>query len=133
MSVINSIAAWYSRTPTSEICWIAFGFLGQLIFTGRMVLQWIASERRGESYVPLSFWYCSLIGGWILLVYAIYRRDPVIICGQMLGVVVYGRNLVFIHRKLRADAQQPTPQQPDLQVIPMPDRPTPAIPTRRAG
>lgn len=108
----------------SEAFWIAFGFLGQLIFTGRMVLQWIASERRGESYVPLSFWYCSLVGGWILLVYAIYRRDPVIICGQMLGVVVYSRNLVFIHRKLRRERLEPQPN-----VIPIGDRAT----TRKAG
>ena len=81
------------------VFWLVVGFGGQLLFTARMVVQWIASERRRESIVPISFWYLSLSGGWMLLIYAIYRRDPVIIFGQVLGVVVYSRNLILIHRR----------------------------------
>jgi lipid-A-disaccharide synthase-like uncharacterized protein len=88
--------------------WLIVGFTGQALFTCRFLVQWIASERQGESVMPLAFWYFSLSGGWLLLLYAIYRRDPVIITGQVLGVVVYARNLVLIHRKRRAErAEEP--------------------------
>lgn len=83
---------------TTEAIWIGIGFLGQGLFFGRWVVQWIASERTAESRVPISFWYMSLIGGLITLTYAIYRMDPVFIAGQSVGSVVYLRNLVLIHR-----------------------------------
>ncbi|GKS66132.1 hypothetical protein YTPLAS72_34360 [Nitrospira sp.] len=83
---------------TTETIWIGIGFLGQGLFFGRWVVQWIASERTAESRVPISFWYMSLIGGLITLTYAIYRMDPVFIAGQSIGSVVYIRNLVLIHR-----------------------------------
>lgn len=82
----------------TETIWIGIGFLGQGLFFGRWVVQWIASERTAESRVPISFWYMSLIGGLITLTYAIYRMDPVFIAGQSIGSVVYIRNLVLIHR-----------------------------------
>lgn len=84
---------------TPEHWWLAVGFAGQAVFTARVVVQWIASEKKGESIVPIAYWYLSTIGGMMLLVYALYRRDPVIISGQLFGVVVYGRNLVLIHRR----------------------------------
>lgn len=87
-----------------ETIWIGIGFLGQGLFFGRWVVQWIASERTAESRVPISFWYMSLIGGLITLTYAIYRKDPVFIAGQSIGSVVYIRNLVLIHR---ADPTKP--------------------------
>ena len=83
---------------TTETIWITIGFLGQGLFFGRWVVQWIASERSAESRVPISFWYLSLIGGLITLAYAIYRRDPVFIAGQGVGAFVYIRNLILIHR-----------------------------------
>ena len=82
----------------TETIWIGIGFLGQGLFFGRWLIQWIASERSAESRVPIAFWYMSLIGGLITLAYAIYRMDPVFISGQGLGSVVYLRNLVLIHR-----------------------------------
>lgn len=83
---------------STETIWIGIGFLGQGLFFGRWVVQWIASERNAESRVPISFWYMSLVGGLITLTYAIYRMDPVFIAGQSVGSVVYLRNLVLIHR-----------------------------------
>ena len=71
----------------------------------RFLVQWIASERKGESVVPLSFWFFSLGGGLTLLVYAIYRRDPVFILGQGAGLFVYSRNLYLIQRKGRQLAE----------------------------
>lgn len=92
-----------------ETIWIGIGFLGQGLFFGRWVVQWIASERTSESRVPISFWYMSLIGGLITLTYAIYRMDPVFIAGQSVGAVVYIRNLVLIHRTGHAKST-PGPQ-----------------------
>ena len=86
--------------------WLAVGFGGQALFTSRFLVQWIASERRGESILPVAFWYLSLGGGLLLLIYAISRVDPVIITGQALGVVVYGRNLVLVHRKRARDRER---------------------------
>ena len=79
--------------------WILVGLLGQLFFTSRFLVQWIASERAGRSIVPQVFWLFSLAGGVLLLVYALWRRDPVFIAGQSAGLVVYLRNLMLIARQ----------------------------------
>ena len=79
--------------------WILVGLLGQLFFTSRFLVQWIASERAGRSIVPQVFWLFSLSGGVLLLVYALWRRDPVFIAGQSAGLVVYLRNLMLIARQ----------------------------------
>ena len=81
-----------------EKLWLALGLMAQLAFTGRFLVQWITSERRGRSVVPRTFWYLSLSGATLLLLYAIHRRDPVFILGQSFGLLVYSRNLVLIHR-----------------------------------
>jgi len=85
-----NVASWF------EFWWVVFGLTGQLMFTGRFLVQWIASERAKKSVVPVAFWYFSIAGGVILLAYAIYRLDPVFILGQSLGVFIYGRNLWLI-------------------------------------
>ena len=90
---------------TAEHFWLTIGLLGQAFFSMRFLVQWIASERKGESIVPLSFWFFSLGGGLTLLVYAIYRRDPVFIIGQGAGLFVYSRNLYLIQRKGRPLAE----------------------------
>jgi len=81
--------------------WIAVGFIGQVMFFGRFLVQWVAAERRGESIVPVSFWYLSIAGGLVLLAYAVHRGDPVFMAGQAIGSVVYVRNLMLIRRKRR--------------------------------
>lgn len=81
---------------TVEIVWIGVGLLGQALFGSRFLVQWIASERRGRSHIPLAFWYLSIAGGATLLAYAIYRADPVFILGQSTGVFIYARNLYLI-------------------------------------
>jgi len=83
---------------SAELLWVLFGLFGQLMFTGRFLVQWIASERAKKSVIPVVFWYFSLAGGMILLSYAIYRKDPVFILGQSLGVFIYCRNLWLIHK-----------------------------------
>jgi len=73
--------------------WMCLGVVGQALFSGRFLVQWIASERTGRSVLPVAFWYFSLLGGTALLIYAIHRRDPVFIFGQAAGLLVYARNL----------------------------------------
>jgi lipid-A-disaccharide synthase-like uncharacterized protein len=87
---------------TSPIGWQVVGFLGQGVFTARFLVQWVASEKRGASVVPLAFWWLSIAGGFSLLVYAIHRRDPVFVVGQSMGMVVYARNLVLVARGRKA-------------------------------
>lgn len=79
--------------------WLVFGFLGQTMFTMRFIVQWIASEKRKESVIPVAFWYFSLAGGLILLAYAIRQMDPVFILAYLLNPIIYFRNLYFIYKK----------------------------------
>ncbi len=79
--------------------WIILGLAGQLMFTLRFVIQWIASERRKESVVPIEFWFLSIAGSSILLAYAIHIRDPIFILGQSCGTFIYFRNLTLIYKK----------------------------------
>ena len=82
-----------------EILFLSIGFIGQGFFASRFIFQWIYSERKGESSIPLIFWYLSIFGGIGLLTYAIFRKDPVIISGQLFGLLIYTRNLILIYRK----------------------------------
>ncbi len=84
--------------------WVLLGFAAQALFTMRFLVQWIASERAGHSVIPVAFWMFSIGGGLLLLVYALYRKDPVFIAGQAFGVFVYLRNLYFVMRD-----RKPTP------------------------
>jgi lipid-A-disaccharide synthase-like uncharacterized protein len=83
---------------TTEHVWLGIGLLGQALFSARFLVQWIATERKRRSVVPRQFWYFSVGGGLTLLAYAIYRLDPVFIVGQAAVLLVYSRNLYFIHR-----------------------------------
>lgn len=82
---------------TIDILWLGIGLFGQALFSMRFLVQWLRSERAGRSVVPIAFWYLSLGGGLLLLSYAIHRRDPVFIIGQLTGVIVYLRNLQLIY------------------------------------
>lgn len=79
--------------------WTAFGLLGQVFFTGRFLVQWIVSERKGKSVVPIHFWILSLLGSTLLLTYAIGIGDPVFILGQSFGSIVYIRNLMLLNKR----------------------------------
>ncbi len=78
--------------------WLALGLIGQAAFFSRFLVQWISSERAGRSIVPVAFWYLSLAGSGLLLVYAIHRQEPVFMAGMMLGGLVYVRNLVLLRQ-----------------------------------
>jgi len=84
--------------------WVIVGFCGQVLFSARFVLQWLASEKARRSVVPTAFWYLSLGGSAVLLAYAIHRADPVFIAGQAGGLVIYLRNLFLIRKAVVAGA-----------------------------
>src|SRR5436309_1362597 len=91
------LSAWF----TVDHIWLAIGFLGQMLFASRFIIQWFKSELVGRSVIPVSFWYCSVGGGVVLLAYAVYKMDPVFITGQGMGLFVYARNLFLISRERR--------------------------------
>jgi len=84
--------------------WLVLGLVAQLLFFLRFFIQWIATEKRKTSVIPVSFWYLSIAGACGLLTYAIHIKDPVFIIGQSMGIFIYFRNLVFIHKKKRANS-----------------------------
>ena len=89
----------FNQIFTLDHIWLGVGFLGQLMFSMRFIIQWIKSENQKKSVVPVAFWYYSLFGGIILLAYAIHRHDPVFTLGQGMGLLIYARNLYFIRNE----------------------------------
>jgi lipid-A-disaccharide synthase-like uncharacterized protein len=86
---------------SATVLWTIVGFAGQALFSARFIAQWLVSEWRRRSVIPIAFWYFSLGGGATLLAYAIYREDPVFIVGQAAGLLIYSRNLYLIFRERR--------------------------------
>jgi lipid-A-disaccharide synthase-like uncharacterized protein len=99
ISVVSDIRAYFYDVFVAKLdFWLIFGILAQLLFTARFVVQWIVSEKLGKSVVPLAFWFLSMGGGIMLLIYGLVRREPIIILGQGLAVFIYMRNLMLIFR-----------------------------------
>jgi lipid-A-disaccharide synthase-like uncharacterized protein len=94
-STLAKLGLWYQAQTRADLWWLALGLGGQLMFTGRWFVQWIASEKAKRSIVPETFWYFSFVGGLLVLAYGFRKGDPVIILGQF-GVFIYGRNLYFL-------------------------------------
>ena len=90
---------YFNSLSNIELFFLCIGFIGQGLFASRFIVQWIYSEKKGESYIPIIFWYLSIFGGLGLLTYAIFRKDPVIILGQSFGIIIYLRNLILIYNK----------------------------------
>tara|TARA_B100001093_G_C26534739_1_gene887583 strand:+ start:273 stop:563 length:291 start_codon:yes stop_codon:yes gene_type:complete len=90
---------YFNSLNNTELVFLIIGFSGQGLFASRFIIQWIYSERIGRSSIPIIFWYLSIFGGMGLLVYALFRKDPVIIIGQLFGIFIYLRNLILIYRK----------------------------------
>jgi lipid-A-disaccharide synthase-like uncharacterized protein len=98
------LQAWWTKLTDLDpwtVFWLVFGFSAQGFFAARFVWQWLVSEKRGRSTVPLGFWILSLLGGCMLLIYACHLKDPVFIAGQGLGLFIYIRNLMLIRRRRR--------------------------------
>jgi lipid-A-disaccharide synthase-like uncharacterized protein len=103
--VLRQLGAYLDEVFVQQLnWWVALGFLAQALFSMRFLVQWIASERAGRSVIPLAFWLFSIGGGVLLFVYSLWRRDPVFIAGQGLGLFIYLRNLYFVMRERREPA-----------------------------
>jgi lipid-A-disaccharide synthase-like uncharacterized protein len=103
--MFDQLLAWLHDVFVAGIDgWVILGFVAQAMFMMRFVVQWVASERAKRSVVPIAFWFFSVGGGILLLVYAIYRKDPVYIAGQGLGLIIYARNLWLIFMEHRRSA-----------------------------
>jgi lipid-A-disaccharide synthase-like uncharacterized protein len=99
ISVVSDVRAYLYDVFVAKLdFWLIFGIAAQLLFTARFIVQWLVSEKRGKSVVPVAFWFLSLGGGMMLLIYGLVRREPIIIMGQALAVFIYLRNLVLIFR-----------------------------------
>ena len=88
-----------SNLSFKELIWVSFGTLGQLIFFSRWIIQWFTSEKSKNSVIPISFWWCSLIGGLITLIYAHHIGSFPFMLAQAIGIIVYSRNLLLIIRR----------------------------------
>jgi lipid-A-disaccharide synthase-like uncharacterized protein len=100
---------WFNVAAPWETWWLLVGLVAQGTFFARWIIQWAVSERRRESVIPTLFWWCSLAGATLLLVYFIGRREPVGVLGQAVGWIVYSRNLYLIRVKRRGSATRPVP------------------------
>jgi lipid-A-disaccharide synthase-like uncharacterized protein len=101
--LFGPLLAWLHTVFVAQFdAWIVLGFIAQALFMMRFLVQWVASERAKRSVVPVAFWFFSLGGGALLLVYAIQRQDPVFIAGQALGLFIYIRNLWLIANERKA-------------------------------
>lgn len=95
--MITALNDWLYAVFVEQLnAWVVLGFVAQICFTMRFVVQWIASERAKRSVVPVAFWFFSMLGGTLLLAYAIHRQDPVFIAGQGMGLFIYLRNIWLI-------------------------------------
>lgn len=103
----STLAAMLNVTSPIGFIWVSVGFLGQLLFTGRMVVQWLVSEKEKRSVVPPVFWWMSLIGATMLLIYFMWRWDPIGILGQAFGWFIYIRNLWLIYQKPKPATSDP--------------------------
>ncbi|GAB5511529.1 MAG: lipid-A-disaccharide synthase N-terminal domain-containing protein [Hyphomicrobiales bacterium] len=104
--MVDAIVSWFHVVFVQGFdVWVIWGFVAQFMFMMRFVVQWIASERAKRSIVPIAFWFFSLAGGVLLLIYAIIRQDPVFIAGQGLGLLIYSRNLWLIFAERRSAAR----------------------------
>tara|TARA_B100001057_G_scaffold345050_1_gene346113 strand:+ start:141 stop:455 length:315 start_codon:yes stop_codon:yes gene_type:complete len=87
-----------SNLSFKEFLWVSFGTLGQLVFFSRWIIQWLSSEKNKTSTIPIAFWWCSLVGGIITLIYAHHIGSFPFMLAQAIGIIVYSRNLLLIHR-----------------------------------
>jgi lipid-A-disaccharide synthase-like uncharacterized protein len=99
--MMHELLSKFGAGSTGDAVWLLVGLLGQLAFTARFIVQWIASEKAKASVMPVAFWYLSIVGGLVVLAYGIHKLDLVIILGQLPGVVVYSRNMWLIRKGKR--------------------------------
>lgn len=106
--IVSKLQQYLAGISEIDLVWILIGLCGQCLFMARFIVQWIHSERVGQSVVPISFWYFSLAGGSIVLAYGLHKLDPIIIIGQIPGTFVYARNLMLLNKNKSLQSSQET-------------------------
>ena len=100
--LVHRVGDYLYNVFVLKLSWIVLiGFAGQLMFSMRFIVQWIASERARKSVFPVAFWFFSIGGGLLSFGYALTIKDPVFIMGQGFGVFIYARNLYFVYHERR--------------------------------
>jgi lipid-A-disaccharide synthase-like uncharacterized protein len=103
VDLMHQVGTYFYNVFVLKFSWIVLvGFAGQLMFSMRFIVQWIASERARKSVFPVAFWFFSIGGGLVSFGYALAIKDPVFILGQGFGVFIYARNLYFVYHERRA-------------------------------
>jgi lipid-A-disaccharide synthase-like uncharacterized protein len=97
-SIIEFIKSAITEQIIGDPVWATVALVGQVVFGGRFILQWIVSEYKKKSHVPTSFWYVSLVGSFILLSYSVHIKNPVFVLGFSLNTLIYIRNLHLIYK-----------------------------------
>ncbi len=118
----NPLFRLFNITSWASLVWIAIGFGGQIMFSGRMLIQWLISERHKISIITPAFWWFSLLGGICLFAYFVWRQDAVGVLGQSTGIVIYARNLRLIAKQRRREAKAKSSPLPQLHAEPKPSR-----------
>lgn len=103
---MHDILVFFGIDSATDLAWLIVGLFAQTMFSLRFIIQWLSSEKEKRSVIPHAFWWFSLFGGLTLLAYGLHRREPVLILGQAMGVVIYARNIVLIHRSHRDESGQ---------------------------
>lgn len=134
----NWVFKTFNITSWTSVVWVGIGLIGQLAFSGRMVLQWIVSEKKRQSVISESFWWFSLFGGLTLFSYFVWRQDPVAMLGQASGIVIYARNirLIFKHKARaarQAEAERQESAGAPLEMAPVVHTRTPSPERATAG
>ena len=105
IDLANALGGYLQNVFIEKFDFVAMiGLVGQALFTMRFLVQWLASEKAGRSVIPFAFWLFSVGGGIVLFAYSLWRRDPVFILGQGLGVFIYLRNIALVMKERRAEA-----------------------------
>ncbi len=102
--ILGSIGLY--NLSLSELLWVSFGTLGQLIFFSRWVIQWFYTEKLKTSIIPIGFWWCSLLGGLITLVYAHHIGSFPFMLAQAIGIIIYSRNLFLIYKNTNENSKK---------------------------
>jgi lipid-A-disaccharide synthase-like uncharacterized protein len=105
---VSDLLAYFKIDSVADLVWLVFGMFAQLMFSLRFIIQWLSSEKQRKSVIPVAFWWFSLAGGIALFAYGVHRREPVIMMGQLFGIVVYMRNLVLIYNERKAEQNPPS-------------------------
>jgi len=107
--MLTAFSDWFQEVAEKvtgpDAFWYMLGFVGQAVFTMRFVVQWIASERQGRSVIPVAFWFLSIFGSLIVLVYSVYRNDPVFVLAYSFNSLIYGRNLMLLSKEKKRERE----------------------------